>query len=394
MDIVLVTTDSEDNEYQHNPTPGIIITSKTTHQTDTDTYTVETVTWEVTGILLPGTNDLSVDEQVFKLEAFYSESDISKVQMKVDNAVLEEMPSDNGIRLLSFDFPVGQGPEWATRRRYHLTFESERFSDVVKDTGDYEYVITYTTKQNNNKARAITGSLEDMTNNTASEMVEALIVTNGWRELAGYNIISEQVVDNRVNSRSSFSIMHEEYFQAYPTSITNANVQTETRVDKQNIQRSRTSGWFEGETGACLTAINTLVGSNKIVSQSITRDDYAYRTSFNIEMIDLGDGTIVYQQETIAIQDQVTINIYKPVLGGANPIKQATGKTSATASQTGTIKQFDTWAEAPALRWNAEDVSSRDIVKVGPEWNLSAGSYMYVTNYTIQYEFVTTPTFT
>jgi hypothetical protein len=394
MDILFITKNSVNTEFVHTPTPSVVISARIVHREDTDIYKQIITQWSVTGILLPSNKYGSVDEQVLKLEQYYTNVDLTEVFLEADNKKIEQMPNDNGVRLTEFSFPDGRGPEWATRRRYTMTFESEGYSTAVKADGDYEYQITYNTKQNGNQTRAVSGSLQDITGKDARVKAEELVADQAWDPYAGYNRTSLQYIENRENSRCSFSLMHEEYFTAFPVDVTNANAQTETRVDKQNIERSRVSGWYEGSVTACNNAINALIAGKTTVSSSIVRDDYANRTSFNIELIDLADGTVVYAQETISIKDQIIVNLYKPVLGGANPIKQSAGKTSATASQVGTIKQFDTWADAPALKWASTDVSNREVTQIEPEWNVASGSYMYTTNYSYQYEFVETPTFT
>jgi hypothetical protein len=79
------------------------------------------------------------------------------------------------------------------------------------------------------------------------------------------------------------------------------------------------------------------------------------------------------------------------VLGGAVPVKQTVGKTTAKATQSGILKRLSTWPSPPALKWDAENLVSKTVSRLPLESKLGVTGYGLQYNY--QYEFETTPSF-
>lgn len=395
MDILLVAKNSEGKEYVHEPTPSVVINVARRHKNDTDDLVESIVTWTITGILLPNESGKSIDAQVAVLETYYGDATkpIIKLELEVDSTTLEELASDNGIKLVDFSFPDGKGPEWATRRRYTMVFEGEEYSASIQASGEYDYSITYATEQSTLQTRTISGALYDFAGQGAAAKYATLKSDKGWATWTGGNLISDVYNENSEDTKCTFTIIHKKYWQALPSGITNANVQTETRTDTQNVQRTRISGWLEGSAGDCATRITALIGSKEAVHKSIVRDDYAYRTSFNLELINLSSSAIMFTQENLSIEEQVTGFVYKRILGGADPIKQTTSKTSARASQSGTITKFGEYASVPAAYWNTDYVSRAESEQIGPQWNIAAGARVYTIRYLYEFEFPSTPAF-
>ena len=114
MTVELITNNGQ-TDYAHSPSPGIVISETYRSQADMSDMAERAVTWTIDGILIPSQGDIA--EQVIALKAAYELGELYSAEWKDGAVTLEELPSENGIKVESIEFPEGKGPEWATKRK-------------------------------------------------------------------------------------------------------------------------------------------------------------------------------------------------------------------------------------------------------------------------------------
>ena len=375
----------------HSPTPAVVISNAFRHDDDLATLKETTVTWSISGVLTPGGG--TMDDQITEMLAHYAGAVMTEVTL-VDSAlgVIAAMPTAGNIKVTSIDFPEGSGPELATKRTYIITLEGKDVPVAIQENGECVYNISYSTAQNGKVTISISGTMTDVFGQDAEAKYAAFKIAQNWDAYAGYNLITDEYTVNHLNTVCTFSILHTEYFIAFGTGITNADVSKEVNTDNQDVERERVSGWFEGSEGACNSAISVVRPSGVCVSERIVRNDHTNRTSFNLEYINTVGNDIIYEQETLSIQESVDDFVHQRVIGGGSPVKHSTSKTPGRATQSGVIKKLEDYPSVPALYWPSADLKSKRVTRISPEYNVSSG-YVYGLTYTYEFEFAGTPTF-
>lgn len=382
---------SELKTYTHSPTPGVVINKTNEYRENTSEVVKTIVTWDVTGIIIPGDGSSTILEQVEELVNFYSENQVDSLVLKDGLTVYEELPLGEPIRITDISFPEGTGSEWATKRSYSMTFTGVSYPADVTTEGDYSYTITYAYDQSGLCTRTVSCTLRDYVDNEARSKMDALVSSMSWLSSAGYTLASKSYVEDRDDTVCTFTCTLKQYWEAFPANITNAQLSSEVSIDSQGVTRRRFNGWFEGGEISCNNAISSLApASGILISSSISRDDYGNKTNFALEYIVTTENDIIQEQYSLSIQSQTYDFVWKPVLGGGNPVKQNTAMTIAKASQSGTIKKLSSYATEPSPVYDTQYIKSKNVTRSSPEINTGSG-HIFTTNYSYEFEFPTTP---
>ena len=330
--------------------------------------------WTISGVLGPG--EESLDMQINALKDHYSSGELTEVMIVDGSTTLEELVSDINITVSDCSFPVGTGPEWATKRKYVIVLEGVERPEAVNTLGEIDYAISYGVDQSTIVDRTIKGTVKDVVGDSYAKYLIAKN-SNAWVTWAGANLIGDTYEVNDGDTLTSFSISHRQYWVGFGVGITNSSKSVEIDTDAMNVTRTRVSGWFEGSGVSCATAIAGIgVVSAVLLTSSISRDDYANRTSFTLDYISTTQG-ILYSKEEIALNGSVYDFVFKRVLGGAPPVKQYTGRTTATGTQAGEIRGLTTWPNVPAPHWSSAYIKSYTVKHGTPEFVVNSGSYIY-----------------
>lgn len=371
----------------HDPAPSVVIRNVFRGSEEAVELWENEITWSIDGILIP--RDGLISDQVIELKGFYNVGELTSVELQDDGVIIESIPTDRGIKIESLEFPEGDGPEWATKRKFSLVLKGSTIPTTLATYGEYSYNISYTTDQSGLISRTINGTLKDFKDKDAETKYEAFKTAQGWATWTDANLSSDTYSTNKDDTKCNFTIVHRKYWTAYPTGITNADYSRDTRVDGQGVTREIISGWFEGPAANCLAAINALRQPFAIVNESVSRNPYTHRTSFTLSYINSITSDIISFTEQITINASIEDFVHKRVLGGYPPVRQVVSKTPATAIQTGTIKRLAMYPEEPPSHWNAMYMKSRSITKNSPENRVS--NSVYGLSYAYSFEFEVTP---
>jgi hypothetical protein len=395
MAIMLKLISDSGVAYTFSPTPALVISNSYEHKEDDDTMLVRTCKWAINGVLIykAGT---TLAAQVTGLKAMLEPATVKSAQL-VDSygTVLEEMPDEAGIRITDVEFPEGTGPEWATRRTFSFNVEGKEFTEDVNKDGDCKYTISYATAQSGIVTRTISGTMRDVMNKEAYAKWVAFRTKKLWDTWTNANKTDDTYKVNEPGTSCEFTLTHVQYFQAFPANVTNAELKKDEDIDQHGIKKVSLTGMLEGAIAACDTALTNILlpyAECVILKQQKSRDDYANRTSFSYEFLSKVDNPeIISSRETYTVESQVTDFVFKRVLGGGNPVKQVTSKTTAKATQSGSLKGI-TAAPAPAgYAFSSNNLKSRSVSKGTREYKNGENAYVYETQYSYTFEFETTP---
>ncbi len=387
---LIFKTHNGSNYYPHVPHAAVEIRVEPVHSSDSNEVFEFKHIWTITGIIVPG--GITIQEQIAGLHAAYDLGTLQSAQILDDTTPLETLPTDGGIKITSFEFPEGKGPEWATKRQYKIVLEGLDHTSTVDSAGEYTYTITYSTDQSSIQTRTISGTLKDIKGKAATTKYGTLKSNQSWAVWSGANLITDSESANKDDTICTFTVVHRKYWIIYPGGITNGDVNIEKSTDSQNIERYRAFGWFEGTEAVCLSAINALVPGSAIrLTSSSTRKGYANRTSFSLEYIYRSGNDILFFQENLSIAPSIPDFVFKRVLG-FHAIKQYTSYTVARAIQTGVIKKLEQYPLSPQCHWPEVHLKHSEITRIEPEYNSSSGKFVYGLVYTYVFEFATTPT--
>ncbi len=388
MALILKTHNGTDF-YTHIPHPTVSIRVEPVHPDDVNEVFEFKHIWTISGVLVAGAT--SIQTQVAALHVAYDVGTLQSAQILDDVTPLETLPTDGGLKITSFEFPEGKGPEWATKREYKIVIEGLDHTSVVDSLGEYTYTIVYSTNQSGIQARTISGTLKDIKGKSSVAKYNTLKSNQSWSTWSGANLLTDSYSSNKDNTICNFTVLHQKYWLAYTPGVTNADISVEERVDSQGVRRYRASGWFEGTEGSCIAAINILMpGGVVILNNTITRKKYANRTLFSLEYVYKRNSDIIFLQENLSIQSSIPDFVFKRVLGG-RPIKQFTSYTVARAIQTGVIKRLQQYPSAPAPHWSASFLKYKQLTKISPEQNISGNRAIYGLAYTYTFEFSSSP---
>jgi len=393
--MIQFTITNANASYTFWPLPAVAISNSYTFTDDTNTMVKRTCSWTVTGVLInkAGTTLFS---QVTALQDMLN-AGVLKSAALTDTGLSEQMPTerDSGIRISNVEFPEGSGPEFATRRTYSFTLESEEYSVDVNNNGDVQYTISYNTAPSGLVTRTINGLLSAVMNKDAA--AKYLTWCTPYLTWENSNILVNEYKVNSIGTSVDFTIAHTKYWAAFPTGITAAEHSCEETTDNQGVIKTVLTGMLEGTVANCDSAIDTIItpyASRACIGKRKIRNDYTNRTEYSFEYIGTAtsEPSRLFKQETLVIDEQVTDFVFKRVLGGGNPVKQTTSKTTAKATQAGTIKQLSSYASAPALAWSSTNLKSKQVTRVGAEVTNGADK-VFTLNYAYTFEFDSTPNF-
>lgn len=390
---ITVILDNGTSTYTFDPTPAATIENAYEHEDDTAEFRKKHVTWSLSGYLLPAGGAIAT--QVSALEAFLAGGELLTAVIKDGAVAIEEMPTDNSIKIESVSFPEGQGPEWATKRTFNITLSGVDVNPDIATAGDVVYTITYATDQSGIMTRTINGTLIDQVDQTAAAKYAAYKTAQGWDTWTDAYAISNSYTQDKNDVKCDFTIVHRKYWLVYPNNITNLNVNTEYITDTQNVTKLRLSGWFEGPEADCVLAINQLVaGSGIIVTKRLSRNAWNNRTSFSIEQISplwIPASGILYFQQQLSIELSVYDFVHKQVLGGSPPIKQLTSRRPVQVVQSGMAKNIRFYPNDPIPLYDSTGIKKYSVTRISPEYAVAAGNYVYGIRWSIQYEFAVFP---
>lgn len=384
-------TNNGSSDYTHNPTPKVVISKSYSRKENTDEIIGLEHRWTISGVLT--TAGGAIDTQVAALEAAYEVGDLAFCRLRDEAVVKEQIPVDEGVHVESVNFPVGKGPEWASKREYEITITGIDYSASITSTGDYAYTITYDTDQSLIQTRSIRGTLKDYTGKDSITKTNALVAAESWGTWSGAYTVQDSITTNETDTVTDFNLVHKKYWTAFPSSITNAQVSNTINTDNMGMQTQTISGFFEGSEGNCTSAINTLRPSGSfLASENIARNDYTNRTNFSMKYASTATNDIVYYQQVITIIPRVYGFIYKRILGGVSPVRQSTSLTSSRASQSGVIQRLSGYPSIPAPLWGIYSMTGSSQKYTTAQYrNNSLG--LFTINYTYEFEFDITPAF-
>jgi len=336
----------------------------------------------------------SIQAQVLEFTNFYEGGELDYAGFQDDDFIVDEVPDTDGIRITSLEFPEGDGPEWATKRKYVIVLEGRAFPTDVTSSGISEYTITYSTDKSGKITRTIRGTVVDDAEADAYTKYETLKSNEGWDTWTDATKTLDEYTTNDTGTECSFTIRHEKYWIAYPSGITDASVDYESRTDEQGVTRDTVSGWFEGSTSDCAAAVaNCYPLYSVVVSYRISRNYDTNRTSFSIVSISIISNDVLDYSETVAIDSAVYDFVHHRVLGGSPPIRQVTSMTPARATQTGTSTRLRFMPEPPAPRWNPIYMKSKRVQQNTAEYRTLQGEHAFTVSWYYSFEFPTTPVF-
>jgi hypothetical protein len=377
--------------FEHIPLPELVISHEFKYEEGTANLLEDLETWTVTGYIVAPEG--SIKAQTLELSAFFEGGELDYVRFLDGEEIIDQLADDNGVRIVSLDFPEGAGPEWATKRKYVIKFEGVNTSAEAEAAGEVNYTITYSTDQSGIITRTINGTVADKTGASYSKFA-TLKSDNSWSTWAGANLITDEYTTNDDDTECRFNIVHKKYWVAFPAGITNSSVDSNSTTDDQNVTRGRISGWFEGSVANCNNAIATLYPLNSVVLEySVTRSTYTNRTSFSISYVSLYGNNVLEFSEVLSIDASVYDFVYKRVLGGAPPIRQVTSRTTGKATQRGSMTQLRVMPTVPPPHWNAMYVKSARTTQHSAQYNTALGSFAYTLDWVYEYEFSLTPSF-
>jgi len=377
--------------FEHIPLPALVISHAFKYEDGTASLLEDAEVWTITGYIVAPEG--SIKDQTVELSNFYEGGELDYVRFLDEEEIVDQLADDNGVRIVSLDFPEGDGPEWATKRKYVIKLEGINVSSDVESSGETNYTITYSTDQSGIITRTITGTVLDKTGDAYTKFA-TLKSDNSWATWTDANLVTDEYTSNDDDTECRFNIIHKKYWVAFPTGITNSNIESNSTTDDQNVTRGRLSGWFEGSAADCLNAIAALYPLNSVVLEySITRSTYNNRTSFSISFVNLYANNVLEYNETRSIDASTYDFVYKRVLGGAPPIRQVTSRTTGKATQRGSMTQLKIMPTMPPPYWNAMYIKSARSSQHSAEYNTSLGSFAYTLDWTYEYEFPTTPAY-
>jgi hypothetical protein len=390
MAVTVVLDNGGGPTYTFSVTPGVVITKSTiTKEDNTDLQGVR-VKWVLTGHFISPDGNLATQKSI--LETYLVTRVLTTAEIKDGAATLEAMPTDGSIEVTDIEYPEGTGVEWATIRRFKITLEATDWVAAVVSDGMYNYKIEYNTQQSTLQTRRISGTLEEHAGGSSFVNYGALKTAQGWETWSGANKISESTETNEEDTITTFTLIHEKYWEAFPSLITNASVSTETAIDDQDVVRKRATGWFEGPLAACEAAINGLISfSDVIINDSRTRSTYDNRTTFRLDLINALGDVIMEKQESVTMTPSVYDFAMRPVIGGASPVKQYTVRRPAKAVQFGVIKQLKRPPTEPVPIWGTAHLKQKTVTSLSAEVRTKKGEAVYGLQYSYTFEFSTDP---
>jgi hypothetical protein len=377
--------------YTFEITPAIVMSTEIGYKDSTSKRLEEKTVWNISGYFAPGAKSLK--EQVGEFEEFINADYLNNVRLMDGSSVIEELSGEGNVRITNLSYPTGSGPQHATRRNFEITLEVLKYAPEFLSTGVYQYTIEYATEQSTLVTRTISGTIKDLVGYAVLDKLDALITLKGWAIWDSANLLSKSSSSNDENSVCSFSIVHKKYWAAFPVGTTNGEITRERSVDAQGVVKYKISGWFEGNELDCTAAIMAEKAVGHLLGESISRAPYSNRTNFNLELLaQAGEqGPIYYSQETLTIQEAVDGIVFKPVLGGGEPVKQTVARTTAKATQSGLLKGLTSWPPPPALHWSESNLTSKSVTRLPLE--SQAGLVGFGIQYNYQFEFSNTPSF-
>ena len=379
-----------DDSYTHSPTPQIVITVNPVFDDDTGAYKGRRERWKIDGMLIPG--GTSITTQVAALKSAYSNT-IDKIQMKDNGTVRESIDLssvEDHIMVKSIDFPEVGGPEWVTKRKYRINIESPLFLESGGSaTAISRWKISYNIEQSGLQTRNISGTVEDPSNKEAETAYNALITAQGWLNLAGSNLVSDNYTIDDLNKKVSFTIAHKEYFQENALgSITTSDINVEESYDIMGILKRKISGFFEGPANDCLGVINSLKASGVGIvplEENIIRNEYTNRTTFSLGFI-IGSSVsdVVYTSTSLSIANAMAGFVHRRIIG-AYPVKQFTSYPVSTCIQSGRKTGIGQYPDVDAVLYPG-DIISRSITQGSVQRTRDGTGYLYPISWTYQFE--------
>jgi hypothetical protein len=385
-------TKRDNDIYEHVPLPGIVMAHAFSYKEDSADLVEDTQTWSITGFLVAPEG--SIQEQVDELTTFYEGGELDYARFQDDDAIVDEVPDSTGIKIVSLEFPEGDGPEWATKRKYVIVLEGKSYPTDITDSGIAEYSITYSTDQSGKITRTIRGVVKDEAGSSAYAKYTTLKSAQGWDTWADAVKTLDEYTQNSTDTECSFTVRHEKLWTALPSGVTNASVDYATRTDEQGVVRETVSGWFEGSTSDCAAAVaNVYPLYSVVINYRVARNHNTNRTTFSISSINLLVNDILEYSETVAIDASIYDFVYHRVLGGAPPVRQITSRTPGRATQSGTCTRLDAMPPEPTPRWNPMYMKSHRLQQSSAEYKTVLGQYAYTLSWYFSYEFPITPAF-
>ncbi|MBW8002626.1 MAG: hypothetical protein FVQ80_11495 [Planctomycetes bacterium] len=389
----LIAKDSVDT-YEHLPMPAVTIAKENRHYLDDDVLVEAIETWTIDGILIYSTN-ATITEQIAELESFYANARLDSIELKSDgNTTLDSLTAQalKGIVVESLTFPEGNGPEWATRRKYRIVVSGKYVPTVILTSGEVNYTIIYDTPQSGQLRRTVSGTVKDVAGTATAKYNTLKTTWDSWAPapFIGANRGTDTNNANKDDTVCTFTLEDTVYWIAFPTGITNGEINTEIDTDSMGVAWCNVTGWFEGSDADCTTAIADIAPAGyTVLTDSTTRNDHTNRTSFTRRYILTAEGE-VSSSETLTIKEQLYEFVHKRVLGGGVPIRQDTSKGPFRYTQTGAIRSKDVYPTPPGYNWNVSGLLSEQVTRIAPEFEVGAGNFIYGLQYTYIFEFAIT----
>ena len=240
-------------------------------------------------------------------------------------------------------YPVGAGPEWATKREYHIVIKGK----VIEQNPAWIYTTTYKENQelkqivthNGRYYKASGGAKSSFEAGYAAEMV---IPGADWikSDLTYTPDVNDEVVE--------FSLAYKQLYQAYASNVYDGGYTRREREAAGGGTILTISGRFVG-SGA-LAAANALKENYPTMEESIEESPFEGGVSFNFVYLKDTREFIEYTEE-VAIMSMINDFVLIPLLDGRSIVKQYTVRRPARAVQTGSALTTRRGAQAPAPYW-------------------------------------------
>jgi len=380
-----------DTTYTHNPHPKVVMSRKSVYSGKDNVFMGVVDTWNISGVLLSINGALPT--QITNLKNAYDS--VTKIELKDGTTVRETIDvtgMDAIIKTTTLDFPEGFGPEYITKRAFSITLETTTYIPSgypIATSTVNNYTISYTTGQNGKIIRVVSGTCTDEVDRDATAEYAAFKTAQGWANApAGYNRGSDSYTANQENSEVSYSITDTEYFIAFPANITSGSLSVDERLDDSGNTLTTKTGWYEGSGANCIIAIDAIREAGAaavLLNESISRDDFSSRTNFTLEYLMAASTDEIDRKNTYTISTPYTSIIFKRVLGGGSPVRQATSVGTARATQSGQAVKVGSYPTESASEWPLT-IMSQNVTRHPPVKTRSGTGYLYRTSWDYSFE--------
>ncbi len=352
-------------------------------------YTGYITTWTITGTLLK-TDATTILSHVGNLKDAYNAGATLLLTLKDASGgnTLETMTgslTEQGrFTIDGPNFPVGGGPEWATKRTYVITVTGT-FATLTA----WEYVSRYVLQQSGKQLvthtgtyyKAASGALDSYISGYATEF--DLVDATWIRTRNTYNA-------NDADTQVVFTIEHAEGWLALPTDVTSGSYTRNIAQIAGGMSILTLSGRFQG-TGA-QAAIDALKDSSKpCLEENVTEDPYDGSLSFNLRYIN-NDEDLLEFDEMVIIGKALQRSVFFEVLDGGLPVEQKTTLKPATASQIGRAV-YKTSAADPVPYWSDDGMQDHSIEKGKVKTDVNEGLLTQSIRWRFSWMFSQTPVF-